>query len=347
MYLSPTSRVAILLHQGLQGPAGKTGLAFLRYGRQSVVAVIDQDTVGQSLSALTGIQRTIPIVGTVEEALKFQPTVLMIGIAPSGGALPPAWQLEIKQALSAGLSIVNGLHTALSSDYQADLKSDQWIWDIRQEPQGLSVGKAQARSLTCLRVLTVGTDMSVGKMSTSLELHAASLKQGLRSKFLATGQTGIMIAGDGIPLDAVRVDYASGAIEHLLMQHGPSHDILHIEGQGSLLHPSSTATLPLMRGSQPTHMILVHRAGQTHIQSLSDFAIPPLPDVIQLYHSVARGAGTFDSTSMVGIALNTRHLDESAALQAITQVETDTQLPCTDPIRFGADSLLAAILGTD
>ena len=343
--LKPSDRLAILQHEGFKGTKGKTGISLLRYGDYPIVAVIDAESAGESLSALTGIPRDAPIVGSVAEALSYHPTVLAIGIAPSGGAMPQAWRQEIQQAVAAGLSVMNGLHTPIAADpdFQT-VRADQWIWDVRQEPPGLTVGSGQARSLSCKRVLTVGTDMSVGKMSASLELNKAALKQGLRSRFLATGQTGLMLGHDGIPLDAIRIDFAAGAVEQLVMRHGADHDILFVEGQGSLMNPASTATLPLMRGSQPTELVLVHRAGQTHIQSFPQVEIPPLPAVIQVYETVVSAGGSFAATKIVGIALNTFHLDESEAEEAIAQTQQETGLPCTDVIRFAADPILDAIL---
>jgi uncharacterized NAD-dependent epimerase/dehydratase family protein len=340
--LTPHDRIVILLHEGTQGSKGKTGLSLLRYSDMEIVAVIDQTCAGQSLPTLTGIDRDIPIVASVSEALAYQPTVLAIGIAPSGGALPDAWLQEVHQGIAAGLSVMNGLHTPIVP--QISLQPEQWIWEVRREPAGLTVGSGQARSLPCLRVLTVGTDMSVGKMSTSLELHQASLNRGLRSRFIATGQTGLMLGHDGIPLDAVRIDFASGAVEQVTMRYGYDYDILHIEGQGSFVNPSSTATLPLIRGSQPTHLILVHRAGQTHIQNFNHVIIPTLSKVVQLYETVAIAGGAFAPTKVVGIALNTFGLDETAAEMAIEQAQLETGLPCTDVVRFGAEVLMEAIV---
>ena len=345
MRLKAEQRVAILLHEGIRGTHGKTGLALLRYCQAPIVAVIDRQCAGESLPALTGIAREVPIVATVAQALAYAPNVLAIGIAPSGGVLPDEWQQEIKQAVIAGLSIINGLHTPLSSipELQSSLQQGQWIWDVRQEPSNLPIGSGKARLLTCRRVLTVGTDMGVGKMSTSLELNSASQRRGLRSKFLATGQAGLMIAGDGVPLDGVRVDFAAGAVEQLVMRY-KDYDILHIEGQGSLLHPGSTATLPLIRGTQPTQLVLVHRAGQTHIRNHPHVPIPPLAKVIQLYETVAAAGGAFAPVRVVAIALNTAHLDTQAAEQVIAQTLTETNLPCTDPVRFGAEVLLDAVI---
>ncbi len=344
--LNPNQRLAILLHEGIRGNKGKTGLALLRYSEAEVVAVIDRDCAGESLVELTGISRAVPIVASVTDALPYQPDVLAIGIAPTGGALPDEWRSELKQAIAAGLSIANGLHTRLMADpeFSALVQPGQWLWDMRQEPPDLAVGTGQASKLSCLRVLTVGTDMAIGKMSTSLQLHQAARQRGLRSKFLATGQAGLMIAGDGIALDAIRVDFASGAVEQMVMQFGPDFDILHIEGQGSLINPSSTATLPLIRGSQPTHLILVHRAGQTHLSRLPEIAIPPLREVIHLYETVATAGGAFPSTKVAAIALNTHHLNEFAAEQAIEQTAIATGLPCTDPVRYGAEKLIEAVI---
>ncbi|MBW4626157.1 MAG: DUF1611 domain-containing protein [Brasilonema octagenarum HA4186-MV1] len=344
MRLALNQRVAVLLHQELLGRHGKTGLSILRYSEAPIVAVIDREYAGKSLTELTGIKRDVPIVASVAAALEYQPQVLVIGIAPKGGVLPDDYWHELKNALSAGMSIVNGLHTPLASmpDLKALLKPGQVIWDVRKEPPNLDVASGLARNLACQRVLTVGTDMSVGKMSTSLELHWASRRRGLRSKFIATGQTGLMLEGDGVPLDAVRVDFAAGAVEQVVMRYGKNYDILHIEGQGSLLHPGSTATLPLMRGSQPTQMILVHRAGQTEV--INGVPIPPLSEVVKLYETVARAGGAFAPVPVVGISLNTKNLDESQALDAVAQTETETGIPCTDPIRFGVDKLLNALM---
>lgn len=343
MRLGVDTKVAILLHEGVKGVYGKTGLALLRFSEAPIVAVIDRQSAGESLPLLTGINRDVPIVASVEQALAYAPDVLVIGIAPSGGVLPDEWLDEIRQAVAAGLSIVNGLHTPMAKIPQLQVITDkQWIWDVRQEPANIAIASAKAQTLSCQRVLTVGTDMGIGKMSTSLELHKASQKQGLRSQFLATGQTGIMIAGDGVALDAVRVDYAAGAVEQLVMRYGDS-DILHVEGQGSLLHPGSTATLPLIRGTQPTALILVHRAGQTHVRNHPGVPIGPLNEVVKLYENVASAAGAFNLVKVVAISLNTAHLDKEAAELAINQTQAETKLPCTDPIRCGAEVLLNAV----
>jgi uncharacterized NAD-dependent epimerase/dehydratase family protein len=344
VYLTPNHRIAILLHQGLRGSQGKTGLAYLRYGMSAVVAVIDEEAAGESLTQLTGMDLAIPIVSNVSEALAYQPDVLLIGIAPSGGSLPEAWWQDVQLGVKAGLSIANGLHTPMASAL-GQLQSGQWIWDMRQEPKGLGIGMGKARSLSCQRILTVGTDMSVGKMSTSLELHRAAQKSGIASKFLGTGQGGMMISGEGLCLDAVRVDFAAGAVERLVLNQGNHYRVLWIEGQGSLIHPGSTATLPLLRGSQPTGLILVHRFGQTHIRQLPEVIIPSLNEVIALYETVATVGGTFGSPKVRAIALNTAHLNPTEAKAAIEAVSQETGLPCSDVVRNGGETILEAAIG--
>jgi len=348
MRLTAAAKVAILMHGGLQDLSGKTGLSYLRYGEAQVVAVIDREAAGQSLAALTGLERAAPIVSSTAAALAYGPDVLLIGIAPSGGALPEEWLAEVRLAIASGLSLVNGLHRPLlplALDVQGgQLRPGQWIWDIRQEPPDLTIGSGAARSLACRRVLAVGTDMAVGKMSVSLELWRAARAQGWRAEFVATGQGGLAIAGQGIPLDAVRVDFAAGAVEQAVLAAGQDCDLLFVEGQGSLLHPGSTATLPLLRGSQATDLILVHRAGQTAIYKHPHVPIPPLPQVAALYETVARAGGAFPGAQVRGVALNTRGLGLAAAEQAIARVVEVTGLPCTDAVRFGAEPLLAALL---
>ncbi|MGD1896061.1 MAG: DUF1611 domain-containing protein [Phormidesmis sp.] len=345
--LKPDDRIAIFMHTGLKGGKGKTGISLLRYSRNEIVAVIDETAAGESITALTGLDRDVPIVRSVEAAIALNPTVLAIGLAPSGGTLPEPWYREVKQAVGAGLSVMNGLHTQMNEDAQLRslIRPGCWVWDIRKEPQGLRVGGGRALALPCDRVLTVGTDMAVGKMSTSIELTKASQSKGRKSKLIATGQTGLMLGEDGVALDAVRVDYAAGAVEQCGVRHGNDHDILFVEGQGSLLNPGSTATLPLLRGTQPTHLILVHKAGLTHIQHFPDFRIPPLSKVVELYESAVRAAGTFPETRVAGIALNTFGLNEKEARLAIAAASEETNLPCTDVVRFGAEPLLAAIFG--
>lgn len=343
-------RLAILQHGGFSSRHGKTGLSLLRYRGGEVVAVVDRENAGRSLREISGLPHApdLRVVGTVAEALASRPTALAIGIAPSGGRLPEEWRTELRETVKAGVSIWNGLHTRLGEDpvIASALRPGVVVWDMRQEPAGVKTGTGAARQLSGRRVLFVGTDMSIGKMTAALEFDRESRRRGLRSVFVGTGQAGMMISGAGLCLDAVRVDYASGAVEAEVMRQGKDCDVVWVEGQGSLLNPASTATLPLLRGSQPTHLVLVHKAGLTHLQSFPHLTIPPLKKVVELYGQVASAGGIFPSVPVVGIALNTWGMHEEAAQRAIDMAAQETGLPATDAVRFRTDEILDAILRT-
>jgi uncharacterized NAD-dependent epimerase/dehydratase family protein len=346
--ITPKSRLALLMHGHLRDRHGKMGFGLLRYSDAEIVCVIDAGEAGGSLEAITGIASSAPIVSNAREAAALGADVLVVAVATSGGVLPNGYREEIITALMSGMSLVNGLHGRYADDpeYAAALRPGAWIWDVRQEPSGLGSGRGRAALLECCRVLTVGTDMAIGKMTASLEMDRVARERGLRSRMIATGQIGICITGDGVPLDAVRVDFASGSVEAQCLKHGPTHDILHIEGQGSALHPGSTAWVALMRGSMPTDLILVHRAGQTRLANgLDSFVLPPLPDVIALYETVASAGVGYAAAKVRGIALNCARLssiDEiDAACAAVTE---ETGLVCVDVVRHGAARLLDALL---
>ncbi len=333
--LQPGDKIAIYMEGALHDPSGKMGFGVLRYSPHAVVAVVDRALAGQDARAVTGIPGPdCPIVATLEEAVTLGANVLVIGIAPLGGALPEAWLPIIDRAVGLGLSIVNGLHGRLRPRYQG-LQVGQWIWDIRTEPENLPNGTGAAAKMTAKRLLLIGTDMAVGKMTAGLEIQKALLDAGLNAPFVATGQIGMTITGAGVPLDAIRVDFASGAIEREVIQH-PEADWIIVEGQGSLAHPSSTATLPLLRGSCPTHLILCARAGQTHLLRAPHIAIPRLDGFIKLYEDLAEVTGTFPRPKTVAIALNTSHLSGAEAKAACEELTADYGLPCWDPVRHGA-----------
>ncbi|MBD2422713.1 DUF1611 domain-containing protein [Cyanobium sp. FACHB-13342] len=352
--LSASAPIVLLQHGGLDDLSGKTGLAMLRYRSGPIVAVIDPAFAGADLKATTGIDRAVPVVADMAAALAYGPAVAVVGLAPSGGRLPQGMRADVRAALQAGLSLASGLHGRLADDPEfaaIPLRPGQWIWDLRREPEGLEVATARAAALPCRRLLAVGSDMAVGKMSACLELQAEARRRGLDARFVGTGQAGILIAGSGVALDAVRVDYAAGAVEAAVLAAaagaGPQTLVL-VEGQGSLCHPGSTATLPLLRGSQPTDLLLVHRAGQTHVRTRPGAApvpIAPLPELIGALESLAALARPDGLRPRVrAVALNTARLSSAAASAALVSTAAETGLPCADPVRQGAAPLLDALV---
>jgi uncharacterized NAD-dependent epimerase/dehydratase family protein len=366
----PSNKLALLMSGFVRIRNGKMGFGLLRYSDNPIACVIAADEVdafggGQSLRSLTGIDTDVPIVADVAAAHALGADTLVIAVATSGGILPDGYRESILMALRLGMNVVNGLHGRYADDpeYRAALAPQAWIWDVRTEPTGLFSGRGRARGLPARRVLTVGTDMAIGKMTASLELDRAARDRGLRSKFLATGQIGICISGDGVPLDAVRVDFASGSIEGLCMKYGHDHDVLWVEGQGSALHPGSTAWVPLLRGSMATDLVLVHRAGQKVLEGFgpalgsvpdsggvgadgsTEVVIPPLREVIALYEAAAAASPSFPAAKVRGIALNCARLSPAEIDVACAEVEAETGLVCVDVVHHGAARLLGAILG--
>jgi uncharacterized NAD-dependent epimerase/dehydratase family protein len=339
--LKPDQKVAVYMEGAVQDPSGKMGFGVLRYSTNPIACVVDSHTAGQSISKLTNIPRECPIVSSVQEAVELGADVLVLGIAPGGGLIPESWYPVIDAAVRSGLSIVNGLHDLLAPRYQ-ELAPGQWVWDIRVEPDDLAPGTGAALFLRNKRLLMIGTDMAVGKMTAGLELRKALQARGLRTGFVATGQIGITITGGGVPLDAIRVDFASGAIEREVMAR-KEDDVVIIEGQGALIHPGSSANLPLLRGAMPTHFVLCHRAGQTRLARVEHTHIPPLGKYIRLYEALASSCGTFPTPKTVGVALNTAHLDSADADRACRELEDELRLPCVDPIRHGMDRIAAEI----
>lgn len=340
--LSPKTSLAIYLEGALGLDIGKMGYGILRYSPNPVTCVIDSNHAGKSVVDVVNSPRNAPVVANLDQAIQMGARALVLGTAPPGGNIPDSWRPVILQAVTAGLSIVNGLHEALAPQFP-NLKPGQVVWDIRQEPKDLGPGTGEARFLTNRRILMVGTDMAVGKMTAGLELQKSALANGIDAAFLATGQIGITISGAGIPLDAVRVDYASGAVQQETLKYRDREWVV-VEGQGSLVHPGSTATLPLMRGSMPTDLILCMRAGQTHLKRIADIPIPPLSDLIGLYESLATVCGTFPTAKVRAIAVNSGHLSETEGRLEIDKLRSEVDIPVCDPIRDSASALVDAVL---
>lgn len=336
--LDPTAPLAVYMEGAVRHYGGKMGVGVLRYSSNPVACVVDSETAGGDLRRETGADRDAPIVSTIDEALALGAKALILGIAPPGGLIPPEWLPAIDRAVEGGMTVVNGLHDKLAPRY-----GDR-AWDVRTEPEGLKPGTGAAGGLTNRRVLMVGTDMAVGKMTAGLEIRKAlgrSLGEG--AAFVATGQIGITVTGAGVPLDAIRVDFSAGAIEREVMRNADAAVVV-VEGQGSLAHPGSTATLALLRGAMPTHLVLCARAGQTRLQN-APVTIPPLRSLIRLYEDLGEGGGAFGRPRTVGVALNTFHVvDEFEARAACDAIERELGLPCDDPVRHGCGRLANAIL---
>lgn len=343
-------RIAILAEGSFDRQSAKTAVGVLRYSQDTVVAVIDSTRAGQdaavALGDPAGPGRGVPVVASFAEALPYQPDSLLIGIAPIGGRLPDAWRAEVLAALRAGTEVISGLHQFLSDDPELSAVAREHsgrIWDVRCPPEQLAM---RIREGTPHRsgshvISFCGSDCNVGKMTACIELDRAARRRGLSSVFAATGQTGIMISGSGIPVDRFISDFISGGVEAMVLDFAERYDWVFVEGQGSLGHPAySAVTLGLLHGAAPDYLILCHEAGRTHIHGY-DVPIPPLP-VVRAMNETA--VAWLKPAPVVAVALNTMKLSEGEARAAIDAAAQETGLPVTDPVRFGADVLLDALL---
>ncbi|TDK27224.1 DUF1611 domain-containing protein [Luteimonas aestuarii] len=262
---------------------------------------------------------------------------MVIGVANPGGRIPASWVPQLVQALEAGLDLIGGMHARLSGIEplrNAALVLGRRLIDVRDPPAAIAVASGRKRSGK--RLLTVGTDCALGKKYTALTLARELRARGIDADFRASGQTGILIAGEGMPLDAVVVDFAAGAAETLSPDADPAHwDV--IEGQGSLFHPAyAGVSMALLHGSQPDVVVVCHQPGRTHVLGYPGFAMPSLEDTIEL--TLRLGARTNPAIRCAGISLNTGELDADAAQRVIEDTGSRLGLPVADPIR-GGDAL--------
>lgn len=362
----------VVLAEGSFGPVGaKTAVSAIRYLPERVAAVLDSTRAGRTAGDVLGFGGAIPVVATLEDALaaRPRPAALLVGVAPQGGRLPEAWRPLLREAIEAGLDVWSGLHLFLSDDAELAERARErgvGLVDLRRPPPDLPVATGRAAEVGALRVLTVGTDCNAGKMTTALELRRELARRGVGAGFAPTGQTGILVEGWGVAVDAVVADFVAGAAESLVLAGagapgaptpvpggwreepvpGAGSDVLLVEGQGSLMHPGySGVTLGLLHGSMPQAMILSWVPSRRTIYSgrYDWVEIPPLDEVVRLYEEAAAWTRPPDTARVIGLSAATYDLPEEEARQAVREAAERTGLPVTDPLRFGAGPLADAV----
>ena len=336
-------RYAILAPDRFAGDA-KTAHGVIRYGSDEVVAVVDPANAGQRVrEVLPHLDSDAPIVASVTEAMQFAPTALLIGTAPKGGGLPQGWRDAVLEAIAARLEIVSGLHEMLAEDREfhiAARAAGTTIWDVRRPPE-VPLFSGDVYDVEAPVLLTVGNDCAVGKMTVSLELMRAANRAGKKARFVPTGQTGVLIAGWGISVDRVIVDFAAGAVERLVLYAAhEGADLIVVEGQGAINHPAYAAvTLALMTGCAPDALVLVCDPRRTQIESYPTRTLR-YDESIALHERLLQ---TLKPAEVIGIALNTHGMPENDARAEIERARNETGLPSDDLVRFGPDRFYAAI----
>ena len=349
-------KVAILAEGQLAPATAKTAIGVLRYAPYPVVAVIDSSRAGTDAARHIGVGAKVPVVATVDDAIALGAEVLLIGTAAAGGRIADADRPFLARPLERGVAVWNGLHERVLSDPRlaaAAKRGGGTVRELREPPSDLVIGGHRRPRLGARVVLTVGSDAAVGKMTASLELVRALGRAGERAAFVATGQTGIAIAGAGVSVDAVVADFVAGAAERMVCDAAEDADWVIVEGQGSLTHPGfSGVTLGLLHGSAPDLMILCHAAARSIVKGYEKERLPvrDLRELVAIYEEAAswRRPSNHPRARVAAIALNTATLDDEQARTSVREAAERTGLPAADPIReghAGADRLALAIRG--
>jgi uncharacterized NAD-dependent epimerase/dehydratase family protein len=355
--LGKRRRLAILAEGSFTPLDGKTAVGVLRYCPDEVAAIIDSTRAGRTAEACVGFGGALPVVAGLDEAAAHGADSLLIGIAPVGGELPAPWRAAVRGAIERGWDVLSGLHGFLGDDPElAALAATRGValLDVRRPPAARPVAASRAAAVEALSVLTVGSDCNVGKMTAALELRRELEARGVRTAFVATGQTGIFVADRGVAVDAVPADFVAGIVEEMVIEAAAGAEVVLIEGQGALRHPGySGVTLSLLHGAAPAALVLCHhgaretirahhRSGAAAVPAGSEPVIPPLPELVREYELAAAWVRP---APVVGIALNTLGLDDGTARQAVAGATRATGLPASDPVRFGAGPLADAVCG--
>jgi uncharacterized NAD-dependent epimerase/dehydratase family protein len=326
----------LFLGDTTSAPDAKTAFGLRDWARERCIG----EYALPASTVTTGLARLTPAQAGAKGARS-----LVIGVAPVGGVIAPAWVPALVEALEAGLDLVSGMHTRLEDVPQlssAAARLGRRLINIRQPPTGLPVGTGRRR--TGKRLLTVGTDCALGKKYTALSLTREFKKRGVDADFRATGQTGILIAGGGIPIDSVVADFVAGAAEALSPDAALNHwDV--VEGQGSVFHPSySGVSLGLLHGTQPDVIVMCHEVGRDWVLDVEHYPTPSVPEAIELTITLARR--TNRQVRCAGLSLNTSMLDDARARTVLAEYGAQLHLPVADPLRGGPelDRLVEACL---
>jgi uncharacterized NAD-dependent epimerase/dehydratase family protein len=336
------SRRLAILTEGRSDPVtAKTAACVIRYGHDVVVALLDSTQAGTTAQELLGVGGQIPVVGRLEDAPAAN--ALLIGIATAGGKIPPTWRSIVLDAIGRGYDVISGLHEFLCEDAEfaaAAAKRGVRLIDVRKNDER-DVARFEDFRDGCLRIQTVGQDCSCGKMVVSVELARGLERCGCDAKFVATGQTGILIEGDGCPVDRVISDFLNGAVEKQVLAN-QQHDVLVIEGQGFITHPRySPVTLGLLHGGRPQGLILCYEAGRSHVMGMPNVKLTPLSELRALYEKMG---SALCPTRVIGVGLNSRLLSPDDAENERELVRCELGVPVCDVFRHGPDELVDAVL---
>ena len=335
-------RYVILAHKSFDYIYSKTGNMLIRYRPEDVCAVIDSSQSGKTAKDVLGWGGSIPCVANFNEAKQFSPTHLVIGSAPQGGVLDKHSLMEIDDAIDHGCSIISGMHNFLKDDPSLLKRSEAKnisLVDLRKPPSKPHFPKGTWRDRKFPVLLVVGSDCDTGKMTTAWEISELLKKNNWNVEFLGTGQTGILLSGNGVPIDAVISDFMAGEIEYCLDQFSEDTDLVLVEGQGALNNMFySGVTLGLIHGCMPDFLIMTDEPNRDF--DVSGHPIPGLKQLMDLHLDILR---PFKDSLFLGLNLLTLKLEEDLALKYINDAKDQFDLPVTDLVRFDASEMIQSI----
>ena len=336
------SRRMVIITDGYNDPhTAKTAVCLIRYRPEEVVAVLDRQSAGKTCQEVFGVGGSIPFVAALADAPAAN--TLLIGIAPPGGKIPRPWRPIILEAISRKMNIISGMHEFLRDDpefHRAAVEYGVQLVDVRYNNERDVANRVGIRE-GCLRIHTVANDCSCGKMVASVEVAQGLNRAGVDAAFVATGQTGILVAGDGCPIDRVISDFVSGAAEKLVLKN-QQHEAIIVEGQGSLFHPRySCVTFGLLHGLMPDGLIACYEMGRTTVSGMEDVALPSLEKLIEFYEAAAN---VMHPCRVIGVAVNGHRYSDAEVEAECKEVERRVGLPTCDVIRHGPDRLVEAVV---
>ncbi len=335
-------RFALYAQDYLHALGSKTANGLIRFRQDEIQVIIDGSQAGKTAQDVLGYGGSIPIVAHMSDALKYNLDTLVIGIAPIGGAVNPTWLPEIKLALEANLAVWAGLHQFLG-DIEELQPHRHLIWDVRRPPAGLKVAQGHWKKRQSKVLLTIGSDSNVGKMTTALTLQQHLIAIGLDSVFVGTGQTGMMISGRGVAVDAVISDFINGSIEAEIDRVDGQAPLIIVEGQGAITHLGySGVTLGLIHGCMPDAMILAHQPSR--LTDDYDHPLPDLKTVIDLHEALL---APFKSAQVLGVNLYSKDMSTEAGQLECQKIYQEIGLPVEDmvraPKRIIAEQVMSAL----
>tara|TARA_Y100000817_G_C16857916_1_gene544729 strand:+ start:1 stop:1038 length:1038 start_codon:yes stop_codon:yes gene_type:complete len=337
-------RFVVLCHDAFNYIKNKTGNMLIRYRPDEVVAVIDREKVGSNCEEEVGVGGDTPVLANFNASLHLKPDTLVIGNATQGGFISEEYRQEIINAINAGCDVISGMHQFLNDDDDLRSRAEErgvQLIDLRMPPSPphFPTGSWQNRKIPVL--LIVGTDCDTGKMTTAWELSKRLKDRGRKIEFIGTGQTGILLSGSGVPIDAVKADFMAGEIEYLIDNVPNDTELIIVEGQGALTNQFyAGVTLGLMHGAMPDYMLMTH--DPTRDLDVTDFPMTTMKHVMDLHIDLMK---SFKQSKFIGINLLTFAFDDQKALKIIEDSQKEFAMEATDLIRFGDKGLLDAIEG--